>query len=161
MFDFDKKIERAGTASVKYDMRQEIFGKADVLPMWVADMDFEAPACIRKAIVERVSHPVYGYSIMTDAYFEAFMGWVSRRHNWLLEKEWIVFSPGIVTAINAAVFAFTSQKTAWWCSRRFIFRFSMPLKTMDANSFKISCSIWIILITSILMIWHKKLKRPN
>lgn len=110
MFDFDKKIERAGTASVKYDMRQEIFGKADVLPMWVADMDFETPACIRKAIVERVSHPVYGYSIMTDAYFEAFMGWVSRRHNWLLEKEWIVFSPGIVTAINAAVFAFTSPK---------------------------------------------------
>ena len=108
MYNFDKKIERAGTASVKYDMREEIFGKADVLPMWVADMDFETPECIRKAVLERASHPIYGYSIMTDAYFEAFIGWVNRRHNWKIQKEWMVFSPGIVTAINAAVLSFTN-----------------------------------------------------
>ncbi|RLD90899.1 MAG: hypothetical protein DRJ09_02720 [Bacteroidetes bacterium] len=107
MYNFDKKIARADTASVKYDMREEIFGKADVLPMWVADMDFETPECIRKAVLERAAHPIYGYSIMTDAYFDAFMEWVNRRHDWKIQKEWIVFSPGIVTAINAAVFAFT------------------------------------------------------
>ena len=107
MYNFDKVVERAGTASVKYDMRYEIFGKADVLPMWVADMDFETPECIRKAVIERAAHPVYGYSIMTDDYFEAFIGWVKRRHHWKIEKEWIVFSPGIVTAINATVLAFT------------------------------------------------------
>ncbi len=107
MYNFDKKIARANTASVKYDMREEIFGKADVLPMWVADMDFETPECIRKAVLERAAHPIYGYSIMTDAYFDAFMEWVNRRHDWKIQKEWIVFSPGIVTAINAAVFAFT------------------------------------------------------
>ncbi len=108
MYDFDKVVERAGTASVKYDMRHEIFGKADVLPMWVADMDFETPECIRKAVMERASHPVYGYSFMPDTYFEAFMGWVKRRHDWIVKKDWIVFSPGIVTAINAAVLSYTN-----------------------------------------------------
>ncbi len=107
MYDFDKKVKRTGTASVKFDLRGEIFGKEDVLPMWVADMDFETPQCIRDAVVKRASHPVYGYSFMTDAYFNAFTGWVNRRHNWQIQKDWIVFSPGIVTAINAAVLAFT------------------------------------------------------
>ncbi len=109
MFDFDKLVERSGTASVKYDMRHEIFGNADVLPMWVADMDFETPECIRNAVMERASHPVYGYSFMTDSYFDAFMAWVKRRHDWEIAKEWIVFSPGIVTAINAAVLSFTNS----------------------------------------------------
>ncbi len=108
MYNFDKVVERAGTASVKYDMRHEIFGNGDVLPMWVADMDFETPECIRKAVMERASHPVYGYSFMTDSYFDAFMGWVKRRHNWEIKKEWIAFSPGIVTAINAAVLSFAN-----------------------------------------------------
>ncbi len=108
MFDFDKLVERAGTASVKYDMRHEIFGNADVLPMWVADMDFETPECIRNAVMERASHPVYGYSFMTDSYFDAFMAWVKRRHDWEIAKEWIIFSPGIVTAINASVLSFTN-----------------------------------------------------
>ena len=107
MFDFDKIVDRAGSASVKFDLRQEIFGKKDVLPMWVADMDFETPQCIRDAVMKRASHPVYGYSFMTDAYFNAFIGWANRRHQWEIDKEWIVFSPGIVTAINAAVLTFT------------------------------------------------------
>ena len=107
MYNFDKKIERSGTASVKYDLREEIFGNPDVLPMWVADMDLETPQCIRDAVAERASHPVYGYSVMTEAYFNAFIGWLKRRHQWQIQQEWIVFSPGIVTAINAAVLAFT------------------------------------------------------
>jgi len=107
MFDFDKRVDREGSASVKYDLRGKIFGKESVLPMWVADMDFETPECIRNAVKKRADHPVYGYSFMTDSYFKAFMGWVKRRHNWDIQKDWIVFSPGIVTAINAAVLAFT------------------------------------------------------
>lgn len=107
MFDFDKRVNRENSASVKYDLRGEIFGKESVLPMWVADMDFETPECIRDAVKKRVGHPVYGYSFMTDSYFKAFMGWVKRRHNWEIKKDWIVFSPGVVTAINAAVLAFT------------------------------------------------------
>ncbi|NOY49977.1 MAG: putative C-S lyase [Chlorobi bacterium] len=107
MYDFDKIIKREGTSSVKWDFRKEVFGKADVLPMWVADMDFETPGFIVEAVSKRASHPVYGYSLMEQAYYEAFISWVKRRHDWELKKEWIVFSPGIVTAVNAAVKAFT------------------------------------------------------
>jgi len=107
MFDFDKPVNRENTASVKWDLREETFGTKEVLPMWVADMDFESPECIQKAIQERAKHPVYGYSFMTDGYFEAFIQWVKRRHGWNIKKDWIIFSPGIVTAFNAAIWAFT------------------------------------------------------
>ena len=107
MFDFDKPVNRENTGSIKWDARQEMFGTKDVLPMWVADMDFAAPQCIVDAIKKRAAHPVYGYPLMTDNYFEAFMSWVKRRHGWDIEKEWIVFSPGIVTAVNAAVLAYS------------------------------------------------------
>jgi cystathionine beta-lyase len=107
MYDFDKIINREGSSSIKWDFRKEIFGKADVLPMWVADMDFETPDFIVDAVRKRASHPIYGYSLMEQTYYEAFISWVKRRHNWEIKKEWIVFSPGIVTAVNAAVMAFT------------------------------------------------------
>ncbi len=107
MYDFDKIIKREGTSSAKWDFRKEIFGKAGVLPMWVADMDFETPGFIVEAVSKRASHPVYGYSLMGQSYYEAFISWVKRRHNWEVKKEWMVFSPGIVTAVNTAVMAFT------------------------------------------------------
>jgi cystathionine beta-lyase len=107
MFDFDKPVNREHTGSVKWDLREEMFGTKDVLPMWVADMDFETPECIVNAVKERAAHPVYGYPFMTDGYFEAFMNWVKRRHGWEVKKDEIVFSPGIVTAVNAAVLAFS------------------------------------------------------
>lgn len=109
MFDFDKIIDRQETSSVKWDMRKTIFNNENVLPMWVADMDFETPECIVKAVQERAAHPIYGYTFMNDQYFDAFINWVKRRHQWEIKKEWIVFSPGIVTAFNAAVMAY-SQK---------------------------------------------------
>ena len=107
MFDFDKIINREYTASVKYDLRQQYFGKAGVLPMWVADMDFETPEFIRNAVIERARHPIYGYSIRTDAYYQSIVDWLNRRWHWKTEKEWILYSPGIVPAINFAVQAFT------------------------------------------------------
>jgi cystathionine beta-lyase len=109
MFNFDKIVERRGTASVKWDMRKTIFNNENVLPMWVADMDFETPECIVKAVQKRAAHPVYGYSFMEDNYFDAFINWVKRRHQWEIEKEWILFSPGIVTAVNASVMAFSEK----------------------------------------------------
>ena len=106
-FDFDKPVNRENTASIKWDRRKLIFGTGDVLPMWVADMDFESPECIVDAIKKRAAHPVYGYSFMTDGYFDAFTGWVKRRHGWEINKDSVLFSPGIVTAINAAISAFS------------------------------------------------------
>ena len=109
MYDFDKVTNRRGTNSVKWDMNKSIFGNENVLPMWVADMDFETPDFVTKAIVERAAHPIYGYSFFGDDYFETLIGWLKRRHNWEVEKDWVVFSPGIVTAVKAAVHAYTNK----------------------------------------------------
>ncbi len=106
-FNFDKPVNRENTASIKWDRRKFMFGNENVLPMWVADMDFESPPCIVEAIKKRAAHPVYGYSFMTDDYFNAFTGWVKRRHGWNINKDWVLFSPGIVTAINAAILAYS------------------------------------------------------
>jgi cystathionine beta-lyase len=100
MYNFDKIVDRENTSSLKYDFRQAYFGKDNVLPMWVADMDFETPDFIRDAVVERAKHPIYGYSVRKDGYYQSIADWVKRRHNWKIQKEWIVHSPGIVPAIK-------------------------------------------------------------
>jgi cystathionine beta-lyase len=107
MYNFDKIVDRAETDNVKYDLREAYFGKADVLPMWVADMDFETPDFIRNAVIQRAKHPIYGYSFRSDTYFKSIIQWVERRHHWRLEKDWILFSPGIVPALNMATLTYT------------------------------------------------------
>lgn len=106
-YNFDEFINRENTASVKYDLRKEIFENPDVIPMWVADMDFKTPDFIVKAIKERLNHEVFGYSIRPKSYYQSIIDWVKRRHNWEIKEEWISFSPGIVPAINMAVLAYT------------------------------------------------------
>ena len=108
-YNFDEIIERQNTACIKYDARGTIFGKEDVLPMWVADMDFRTPDFVMEAIRERASHEILGYSMRTDDYFDALIQWLKRRHNWKIQKEWVAFSPGIVPAVNMAVLAFTQE----------------------------------------------------
>lgn len=107
-FNFDKEIERKGTASVKYDLLNQRFGSDDVLAMWVADADFEAPPAVVKAIKERAEHGIYGYSIRPETYFETIATWSKRRYNWELNPEWISFSPGVVPGIAMAIQAFTT-----------------------------------------------------
>ena len=106
-YDFDKVINRADTNCVKYDLRKQVFGNPDVLPMWVADMDFETPDFVRKAVIERAEHPVYGYHFKDEAYFQSIAGWLKRRHNWEVPTEWMSFTPGVVCGFNMAVLAFT------------------------------------------------------
>ncbi len=106
-YDFDKKISRENTDSVKYDARKTYFGTGDVLPMWVADMDFEVPQEVKKAVVERSAHAVYGYSFRPAAYYRAVKNWLQKRHQWDVKTQWIRFSPGIVTAINLAIQTYT------------------------------------------------------
>ena len=107
-YNFDEFINRQNTASVKYDLRKAIFENEDVIPMWVADMDFKTPDFIVKAIKERLNHEVFGYSIRPKSYYQSIIDWVKRRHNWEIKEEWISFSPGIVPAINMAVLAYTN-----------------------------------------------------
>jgi cystathionine beta-lyase len=106
-FDFDSEIPRSGTNCVKYDLRGQIFGREDVIPMWVADMDFAAPPFVADALRKRVEHPVYGYSIIPDSYFQSIIEWHKRRYGWEIKKDWIQFSPGVVTGLNVIVQALT------------------------------------------------------
>lgn len=108
-YNFDELIDRTGTESVKYDLREKIFGKADVIPMWVADMDFRTPDFIREAVIERAKYDVYGYTFREDAYFEAIANWIRRRHQWDVKKEWMTYTPGVVAAFNMAVLGLTGE----------------------------------------------------
>lgn len=107
MYNFDEITDRSDTACVKYDLRKEIFGAEEVIPMWVADMDFKTPDFILDAIRKRTEHPVLGYSIRNAEYFNAVTSWISRHHDWEVQKEWVSFSPGIVPALNFCVLAYT------------------------------------------------------
>ncbi|MBU0499149.1 MAG: PatB family C-S lyase [Gammaproteobacteria bacterium] len=108
-FDFDRPIPREGTGSVKWDGRAGVFGphNADVLPLWVADMDFAAPEAVTRALIERAAHPIYGYSLFPDSLFDALAGWMHQRHGWPIEREWVIWAPGVVPSLHAAVLGLT------------------------------------------------------
>lgn len=101
-------VERQNTASLKWDLLEQRFGDADLLPIWVADMEFKTPEAIREALIERVNHGVFGYSFAPDSYYQAFIDWQQRRHGVRVEKDWIRFAPGVVSAIYWIVQAFTA-----------------------------------------------------
>jgi cysteine-S-conjugate beta-lyase len=107
MWNFDEPAGREGTDCIKFDRRQEIFGVKDVIPMWVADMDFNTPDFIVESLQKRLDHPIFGYSFRSSEYFESMIRWIKSRHNWSVEKEWISFCPGIVPALNFCTLAFT------------------------------------------------------
>ena len=108
-YNFDEEICREGTSCEKFDLRDEIFGRDDVIPLWVADMDFAAPPEVTEAIRKRAEHPVLGYSYRSDAYWNAIIGWVERHGGWKLRREWLDFTPGVVSGIVFALRAFTSE----------------------------------------------------
>ena len=105
--DFDKVIDRRNTNSVKYDFAAECGMPEDVLPLWVADMDFQAPEAVRQRLAEISRFGIYGYSNSRDDYFAAVQKWYSTHFSWKPKKEWLVKTPGVVFAIAAAIRAFT------------------------------------------------------
>ncbi|MCA1741130.1 MAG: PatB family C-S lyase, partial [Bacteroidales bacterium] len=108
MWNFDEVINRENSSCIKYDFREEVFGRADVIPMWVADMDFRTPSFITEALASRLKHEIFGYSYRPDAYFSSFIAWLAERHGWAVRREWIEFSPGVVPALNMCTLAFTN-----------------------------------------------------
>ena len=102
MYDFDQPIERRGTRSVKWDEES-----SDVLPLWVADMDFATAPCIQQALVQRAMHPCFGYTLVPDEYFEAIIGWFWSRHQWHIRREEILTTIGVIPAIAAILKAHT------------------------------------------------------
>lgn len=107
--DFDNLIDRKNTASLKFDFAVKRGKPADILPLWVADMDFKTSSYILDAIKERVEHGIFGYTESTDSYFEAVRDWLYNKHGMEIEEEWLVKTPGIVFALAMAVKAYTSE----------------------------------------------------
>ena len=110
--DFDRIINRKNTDCLKYDFAVKRGMPADVLPLWVADMDFETSSYIEDALVERVKMGIYGYSDAQTPYFEAVAGWMKRHHNWEPKEEWLIKTPGVVFALAMAVKAYTAPGDA-------------------------------------------------
>jgi cystathionine beta-lyase len=102
-YNFDELVDRTNTNSIKYDAREQFFGTGDLLPLWVADMDFKTPDFIIQALKQRLEHEVLGYTFRGDTYSEAIVNWLDQRHGWKVDKEWISFSPGVVAGLTLAI----------------------------------------------------------
>lgn len=105
--DFDKITDRRNTRSLKYDFAKRRGMPEDVLPLWVADMDFETSSYIQDALIERAKHGIFGYSEVQTPYFEILRDWIKKHHNWDIQEKWLVKTPGVVFALAMAVKAFT------------------------------------------------------
>ncbi|PID56929.1 cystathionine beta-lyase [candidate division KSB3 bacterium] len=106
-YDFDSVIERRGTSCYKWDFTEKLVGEKDALPVWIADIDFKSPAPVIEALKQRVEHGVFGYTLAPDSCYEAIIAWMRRRHGWEIEQDWIIFTPGVVSAFCWAVQAYT------------------------------------------------------
>jgi cystathionine beta-lyase len=106
-YNFDEVVPRKGTNCLKYDALENFFNSPDLLPLWVADMDFRTPSFIMQAIRKRADHEILGYTFRPDSYFQAIIGWMKRRHNWDVQREWISFSPGVVAGLTLGVETFS------------------------------------------------------
>ena len=102
-YDFDKVIDRRGSGAVKTDALGKVYGKDDLIPLWVADMDFETPDFIVNALKERLEHPVFGYTVIPEDYWQTVQKWIADRHGWETRCEWMTFIPGIVKGIGMAI----------------------------------------------------------
>lgn len=122
-YDFDELVDRRGTGCVKWDERPQVLAEAseqvradasaeistnpDIIPLWVADMDFKAAPAIQEAVRKRAEHGVFGYTVVDDDYYEAVISWFQRRHNWTIRREEILYTTGVVPAISVAIKALT------------------------------------------------------
>ena len=105
-YDFDSIIERRGTGALKTDALQQRYGKAGLLPLWVADMDFATPPFIVDALKKRMEHPIFGYTVEPDDFWPCVQDWILEHHGWKVEREWLTYIPGIVKGIGMAINAF-------------------------------------------------------
>lgn len=107
--NFDEIIDRSGRGAIKTGRNKQLFGTEDVLAMWVADMEFRSPQCVKDAILETLDYGVLGYHEPKPDFYDAVIKWQSEQHQMLVKKEWITYIPGVVTAIAVAINAFTQE----------------------------------------------------
>lgn len=111
-YDFDTPIDRTHTWSIKHDFKKENGKADDILPLWVADMDFRSPDSVVEALKKTVDHGIFGYSRADESYFDAVAAWYQKRHHLTLQPEWMTCTPGIVFALSIAVRAFSQEGDA-------------------------------------------------
>lgn len=128
MYNFDEIVEREGTDSVKWDQIKAKGYPEDVVPMWVADMDFKTLPDIVEAIKERAEHSIFGYTMVGDTYLNSVTGWMKTRHQFDVEKDWIVTTPGVVTALKIAVLAYTQPNDAIIINKPVYYPFDFSIK---------------------------------
>jgi len=110
MNNFDTVVNRVGSGSIKWDRRKEVFGNADVIPLWVADMDFTSPKEVLEALENRVKQGIFGYTDIGDDVYSSIMNWNKKRHHWNMTKEHIVFSNSVLSSLNIMLRLLTKEK---------------------------------------------------
>ena len=129
--DFDCCIQRKGTNCLKYDFALRRGLPEDVLPFWVADMDFATSSYIQDALKKRAMHPIFGYSETGEEYFDAVSGWMKRHHNWEVKRNWLIKTPGVIFAVAMAVKAYTEPGDKVLIQRSLYYPFA---ETIIANN---------------------------
>ncbi len=109
MYDFNKIIDRSGSGDLKHEVLEERYGRADLLPLWVADMDFETPHFITDALRRRLDHSLFGYTVEPEELWPTVMKWIKDHHQWDVKREWLSYIPGIVKGIGMVVNVFTKS----------------------------------------------------
>ena len=107
MYDFDKIVDRTGSGDLKHEVLAERYGRADLLPLWVADMDFETPEFITDALRRRLEHSLFGYTVEPKDYWPTVQKWIKDHHGWDVKREWLSYIPGIVKGIGMVINVFT------------------------------------------------------
>lgn len=108
-YDFNKIIDRSGSGDLKHCVLQERYGRADLLPLWVADMDFETPAFITDALRQRLDHSLFGYTVVPEELWTTITRWIQDHHQWTVQREWLTYIPGIVKGIGMAINVFVKE----------------------------------------------------
>lgn len=109
-YNFDKIIERRGTNAIKTDALLPRYGNADLIPLWVADMDFLSPPAVTEAIIERAKHGIFGYTCASQGYYDSIINWINCSHNWKIQQDWLTFIPGIVKGIAFVIDCFSTRE---------------------------------------------------
>ena len=108
VYDFDKVIDRTTKNSAKWTLMKQLTGYDDLIPLWVADMDFACPPPVVEALKERAAHPIFGYTVPTEGYHQGVIKWMDKRHDWKgVEKDWILWTPGVVAGFSIAIQAYS------------------------------------------------------
>ena len=154
-YDFDRIVDRRNTDCLKYDFAVQRGRPKDVLPFWVADMDFSIAQEIEDALVKRCQHGIFGYSEATDGYFAALQNWYLKHFNWHVQRPWLIKTPGVVFALAMAVKAFTEPGDGVLVQQPVYYPFTEVIKDNGREVVNSPLIQKMVIMKWILLIWSK------